>query len=183
MPVTMSMNKTSPPRSPTYMHPSKSMYKPPSPDPAEVLAAAKANELLNLRSANISYILAQRSEAGKEFANKSAIKLPEANPRIDELHKELGIDKVVIVKCPFEIDTTPGGQWHNPLLTQSVEGGGTATAASPPPTVIPGHSKCHGCLEVNPKHTRNLFSHTRWKIDNNRAQSCRKHKQIGESTR
>ena len=125
MPVTMSMNKTSPPRSPTYMHPSKSMYKPPSPDPAEVLAAAKANELLNLRSANISYILAQRSEAGKEFANKTAIKLPEANPRIDELHTELGIDKVVLVKCPFEIDTTPGGQWHNPLLTQSVEGGGT----------------------------------------------------------
>ena len=53
MPVTMSMNKTSPPRSPTYMHPSKSMYKPPSPDPAEVLAAAKANELLNLRSMGI----------------------------------------------------------------------------------------------------------------------------------
>ena len=73
--------------------------------------AAKANELLNLRSKNINYILEQRSQAENQFAATSAIKLPEKNPRIDELHYELGIDKVVLVKCPFEIDTTPGGQW------------------------------------------------------------------------
>ena len=86
-------------------------YTPPKPDPAEVAHAAKANELLNLRSKNINYILEQRSQQENEFAAHSAIKLPEKNPRIDELHYELGIDKVVLVKCPFEIDTTPGGMW------------------------------------------------------------------------
>ena len=35
---------------------------------------------------------------------------------MEDLHKELGIDKVVLVTCPFEIDTTPGGMWENPLL-------------------------------------------------------------------
>ena len=87
------------------------MYQRPLPNVAEQEHAAKANELLNLRSKNISSILEQRAAAGNEFAAHSSIKLPAKNPRIDSLHKELGIDKVVLVKCPFNIDTTPGGMW------------------------------------------------------------------------
>ena len=77
------------------------------------MLAAKANELLNLRSKNIQHIIQQRQQAGGEFSATSAIKLPPKNPRVTELHQELGIDKVVIVKCPFEIDTTPGGFYKN----------------------------------------------------------------------
>jgi hypothetical protein len=80
-------------------------------DPVEEERAAKANELLNLRSKNISSIIAQREKAGNDA--HASIKLPPKNPRMDQLHKELGIDKVVIVKCPFEIDTTPGGFYKN----------------------------------------------------------------------
>ena len=39
--------------------------------------------------------------------------MPAPNPRAAELHAELGIDKVVLVKSPFVIDTTPGG-FHDP---------------------------------------------------------------------
>ena len=84
------------------------MYRPPQRDPAAELHAAKANELLNLRSQNISHILKQKAESNDPYA---VVAQPPVNPRVTELHKELGIDKVVLVKCPFYIDTTPGGMW------------------------------------------------------------------------
>ena len=85
-------------------------YVPPKPDPVAAMQASKANELLNLRSKNINHILAQRSAFGAH--SHMPIELPAANPRIDELHKELKIDEVVLVKSPFVIDTTPGGMWQ-----------------------------------------------------------------------
>ena len=116
------MKQHSPPtRQPIYRQPGQ--YVRPAPDPKAELEAAKANELLNLRSATISNILKQRAEAGSEFAAHSAIKVHD-DKRAEELHKELGIDKVVTVKCPFEIDTTPGGFYKNEALTQNVENGG-----------------------------------------------------------
>ena len=81
------------------------MYRPPQRDVAADIHAAKANELLNLRSKNINHILDARQKAGDPY---KPISLPPSNPRVDELHKELGIDKVVLVKVPFQIDTTPG---------------------------------------------------------------------------
>ena len=115
MPVSMTFNGRPPISPPKHDYGGQftraPVWRPRQEDPAEMERAAKANELLNLRSKNINYILEQRSQAENQFAATSAIKLPEKNPRIDELHYELGIDKVVLVKCPFEIDTTPGGQW------------------------------------------------------------------------
>jgi hypothetical protein len=103
----------SPPKQPVYEVPKP--YVRPTPDAAEQAHAAKLNELLNIRSKNINHILEQRAQAGNEFSASSAIELPPANPRADLLHKELGIDKVVLVKCPFTIDTTPGGFYkHQP---------------------------------------------------------------------
>ena len=131
MPVTMKGSPTSPTRNrnlgvatqqPVFRAPQK--YVRPSADPRQELEAAKANELLNMRSKNISSILAQREANGSEFAAHSAIQLPPQNPRIDELHQELGIDKVVLVKCPFEIDTTPGGFYKNQALSQDMNSGG-----------------------------------------------------------
>ena len=123
MPPSMKFHSsTSPTRQPVYKQPQR--YVRPEPDKKAELEAAKANELLNLRSQGISNMLKQREEAGSQYAAQSAIKLPPANPRVEELHKELGIDKVVTVKCPFEIDTTPGGFYKNQALTQDLSGGG-----------------------------------------------------------
>lgn len=101
----------SPPKQPVYQRPKS--YVRPQPDPNEIAHASKANELLNLRSKNINHIIGQRAEAASAY---TPIQLPPKNPRVDELHKELGIDKVVLVTSPFQIDTTPGGFWPNPLL-------------------------------------------------------------------
>ena len=96
-------------------------YQRPLPDPAAEAQAAKANELLNMRSKNISHIMAQRTAVGP----MGSITLPEDNPRANMLHKELGIDKVVLVKSPFQIDTTPGGFFEPGAgHSQSMEGGG-----------------------------------------------------------
>jgi len=74
-----------------------------------------ANELLEIRSKNINSIMAQRKEAGPRGAiDMSSIE----NPRGDQIHSQLGIDKVVLVSSPFHIDTTPQaagdpqGRWH-----------------------------------------------------------------------
>ena len=106
---------------PTFQRPKA--YIRPEADPSADVEAAKANELLNLRSQNISHIIKQREASGAQFSAHSSITLPEANPRINHLHQELGIDKVVLVKCPFEIDTTPGGYYKN--ASQTMEGGGS----------------------------------------------------------
>lgn len=97
-------------------------YSPPQPNVSAEAEAAKANELLNLRSKNISHILAQRA-ALPAYSNEP-IALPPENPRTEALHKELGIDKVQIVKMPFEIDTTPGGYYKSMELTQDMSDGG-----------------------------------------------------------
>ena len=101
MPVTATFHTStvsSPPRSPPKFGTFKT-YVPPAKDPAAEEHASKLNELLNLRSKNISSIIAGE--------------VPAPNPRAAELHAELGIDKVVLVKSPFVIDTTPGG-FHDP---------------------------------------------------------------------
>jgi len=73
-----------------------------------------ANELLELRSKNIGHIINERAQAGP----RGAIHLPPDNPRVNQLHSQLGIDKVVLVSSPFNIDTTPQaagdpqGRWH-----------------------------------------------------------------------
>lgn len=64
-----------------------------------------ANELLELRSQNIKSIMQERSKA--EGWGHSAITMPAANPRVDELHQKLGVDKAVLVSSPMKIDTTP----------------------------------------------------------------------------
>ena len=97
-------------------------YQRPRPDPAAEAEAAMANELLNRRSRAISHIIAQKTAVG-DYSN-ARIEAPPADTRAEELHKELGIDKVQIVKMPFEIDTTPGGFYKNQALSQSMEGGG-----------------------------------------------------------
>jgi hypothetical protein len=117
MPITAKFH--SPPKLKAYQRPM--YYERPKPDPDAELAKAKANELLNLRSANIGSMLAQKEAAGGPHSHEK-INVPAANPRMDELHKELGIDKVVLVKCPFQIDTTPGGQ--NSLQSQEMGSGG-----------------------------------------------------------
>ena len=69
-------------------------------------------------------LLARRPSQGVNgFESTSAIQLPAANPRVNELHQELGIDKVVLVTSPFKIDTTPNG-YYNSQLSQNVENGG-----------------------------------------------------------
>ena len=104
---------------PTHMM----QYQPPKVDPKAELAAAKANELLNYRSANISHIMAQRAAIG-EWSN-APITLPTPDPRMEKLHKDMGIDKVVLVTSPFNIDTTPGGFYKNQELhSQDMAGGG-----------------------------------------------------------
>jgi len=97
-------------------------YRPPAVDPREMEQAAKANELLNLRSKNISHIMAQRVGVNG-FESHAAVQPPAANPRVGELHQELGIDKVVLVKSPFKIDTTPNG-YYNAQLSQNMDNGG-----------------------------------------------------------
>jgi len=99
-------------------------YRRPLPDPQVELEARKANELLDLRSKNISHIIAQRETNNAAGYGRAPIHLPAANPRIDKLHSELEIDKVVLVTCPFEIDTSPGGFYKNQALSQSMENGG-----------------------------------------------------------
>lgn len=122
MPVTAKFHQSPPLRRPSPPYVPAQQYVPPTPDPVAELQAAKANELLNLRSKNISNIIGQRQSS--PFDAKAAIAVPPADPRVEALHKDLGIDKVVLVKCPFNIDTTPGGQWQNPLLTQDMTTGG-----------------------------------------------------------
>jgi hypothetical protein len=125
MPPQMKIHSPPPTKQPIFKQPPA--YVRPEPDKEAELAAAKANELLNLRSRGISSIIKQREEAGSQYAAHSAIKLPPADPRTEELHKELGIDKVVTVKCPFEIDTTPGGFYKTQgaqAVTQDVSNGG-----------------------------------------------------------
>ena len=127
MPVTATFHTKypiSPPKQPIYKAPSP--YKRPTPDPADEELARKMNDLLDYRSKNISNILAQKEGHESAYA---PVTMPPEDPRMESLHKELGIDKVVIVKCPFEIDTTPGGMWHNPLLppethSQTLDDGG-----------------------------------------------------------
>ena len=66
MPVTTTFHtKLSPPKQPIYGSPK--VYQRPQPDPADQLLASKANELLNMRSKNISYMMAQRQEAGNDY--------------------------------------------------------------------------------------------------------------------
>ena len=125
MPITMSGSPTGGTRFPSRpaQKPNYIVYSPPKKDPAAEAVAAKKNDLLNMRSKNIQHIMAQRTVVG--FDSHTPIQLPPANPKMEALHKELGIDKVVTVKCPFVIDTTPGGQWANPLLTQDTTNGGS----------------------------------------------------------
>ena len=97
-------------------------YQRPAPDPIEQAEAAKYNDLLNRRSQAISHIITQKTAVG-DYSN-ARITLPPADPRKEQLHTELGIDKVQIVKMPFEIDTTPGGFYKNQELSQDMSGGG-----------------------------------------------------------
>jgi hypothetical protein len=74
--------------------------------PEQKRQEALANELLELRSKNINHILNQRVGAGM-FEATTAIQMPKENPRVDMLHKSLGVDQVVLVSSPMYIDTTP----------------------------------------------------------------------------
>ena len=65
--------------------------------------AQMANDLLELRSKNINYIMEQRKVLGPG----GAIQIPPENARIQQLHTQLQIDKVVLVSSPLNIDTTP----------------------------------------------------------------------------
>lgn len=62
-----------------------------------------ANELLELRSKNINHIMNERTKHGPQ----GAIQLPPDDPRVNQLHSQLGVDKVVLVSSPLNIDTTP----------------------------------------------------------------------------
>lgn len=106
-------------------------------DAAEEADAAKRNDLLNMRSKNIQHILKQREAAGSEFSSTAAITMPAKNPRMEALHKELGIDKTVIVKCPFEIDTTPGGYYRNKANNHLAMPGHNAPGMSAPVVAAP----------------------------------------------
>ena len=68
MPVTATFHvkpPISPPKQPVYMAPQP--YKRPTPNPTEMELAAKANELLNYRSKNISEILAQKEGMASQW--------------------------------------------------------------------------------------------------------------------
>lgn len=133
MPVTANFHQKvvrSPPRSPPHWQngnlnegrPKYPQYSfTPKGDPFANEAAA-ANELLDLRSKNINHIIKQRAAVGDY--GRSVIELLPPDPRVEQLHMDLEIDKVVLVKMPFEIDTTPGGFYKNQALTQDMSGGG-----------------------------------------------------------
>jgi hypothetical protein len=79
-------------------------FRPPL-DPAISRDRADAMELLDRRSKNISYIMSQQANpyAATGFA------VPPADQRAEALHKQLGVDKAVLVSSPLQIDTTAFG--------------------------------------------------------------------------
>ena len=88
--------------------------------PKQISEDQMANDLLEMRSKNINHILQERDRVG--HWGTIAVD-PRPNPQAEAYHKALGVDKVVLVKSPFQIDTTPGGgimperaQFANPMF-------------------------------------------------------------------
>jgi len=74
--------------------------------------AEEANELLELRSMGIKAMMNERQK-GEMFGN-TVVRVPPENPRVTQLTKNLGVDKVQLVSSPLQIDTTaPAG--HNTM--------------------------------------------------------------------
>ena len=91
------------------MPPSMKFHSPPKRAPAPIISAnddENANNLLEMRSQAIQGILRERDRVG-QFGMVSVSTTP--NPTAEALHTHLGVDQVVLVSSPLQIDTTAGG--------------------------------------------------------------------------
>lgn len=89
--------------------------------------AEEANELMELRSMGIRTMFDAR-KTGQMYGNQAVV-VPPDNPRVTALNKKLGVDKVVLVSMPLQIDTTPPAG-HN---TEAIPEAPTVSAPAPAP--------------------------------------------------